>query len=205
MSQPQVTDDRRDQRLVAALIALVLLMLAGIPATIWLLSMRSSAAFSDTEILDNNRLGAATLDIEIGSDAAVFDARNLAPGDVVSGHLEVTNVGSLPVTLSLSAASSGGVLADWLRFSAWTVADECRPDDVAQGRATVLAADFAISTASTGPLAGAQGPLRLGTGETVVLCLGASLPLDAGNEIQGRTLSVNLTLDAVHDLEAEAP
>lgn len=203
MSASQVSEPERDRRVIAAVATLVALLIVGIPMTFWLLSARSSATFSDTEILENNRLGAATLDIEVGSDAAVFDARNLAPGDVVSGHLEVTNVGSLPLTLTLSATSSGGPLADWLRFSAWTTADQCRADDIAEGRARVIAADFSISTLATGALNGE--PLPLSTDETVVVCLGAALPLEAGNEIQGQTMSVNLVLDAVHDLEAEAP
>ena len=43
----------------------------------------------------------------------------------------------------------------------------------------------------------------LNVGLNVVLCLGASLALDARNEVQGQSLSVNLILDAVHDLEGE--
>ena len=202
MSAPTASEER-DRRVVATVVVLVILLIAGIPTAIWIASARSSATFSDTEILENNRLGAATLDIEVGTDAAVFDARNLAPGDRVSGHVEVSNVGSLPLILSISATSSGGVLADWLRFAAWTVPDECRPDDIEAGRATVLADDFAISSAGTGNLGDDDGILRLAPDAAVVLCLGASLALDAGNEVQGQSLSVNLILDAVHDLEGE--
>ena len=112
MSTQDLTEPRRRRvGVIAALLALVLA--AGLPAGIWLLGARSSATFSDTEILDANRLGAATLDIEVGTDDAVFDARNLAPGDRVSGHLEVANVGSLPLTLSVSAVSS----AAWTSWS----------------------------------------------------------------------------------------
>lgn len=198
-------EPHRDRRVAAVLVALVALAVAVLPLGLWLFSARSSATFSDTEILEDNRLGAATLDIEVGSDGAVFDARNLAPGDLASGHLEVTNVGSLPLTLSISATSSGGPLTDWLRFSAWTAPEQCRPDDIVSGRATVLASDFAISSTGTGALTTPDGPLRLATGDTVVLCLGAALPLDAGNDVQGQTLSINLILDALHDLEAEVP
>ena len=203
MSAPTASEER-DRRVVATVVVLVILLIAGIPTAIWIASARSSATFSDTEILENNRLGAATLDIEVGTDSAVFDARNLAPGDRVSGHVKVSNVGSLPLILSISATSSGGVLAEWLRFAAWTVPEDCRPDDVEAGRATVLADDFAISSAGTGNLGDSEnGILRLAPDADVVLCLGASLALDAGNEVQGQSLSVNLILDAVHDLEGE--
>ncbi len=192
--------DERDRRVLAAAVVLMALIGAGIPLAVWLSTARSSATFSDSEILDDNRLGAATLDIEVGSDEAVFDARNLAPGDQVSGHLEIANVGTLPLVLTVSAVASDGPLADWLRFSAWTVDESCLPDDVATGRAELLAEDFAITAAGTGPLATSSEPIRLAPEETLVLCLGARLPLDAGNELQGQTLTVNLILDAVHDL-----
>lgn len=196
-------DERRRADLRAVIAALVALLIMGIPAAIWMWASQSSASFSDAEILDNNRLGAATLDIELGSTDAVFDARNLAPGDQVSGHVEVTNVGTLPLVLSFSAVSSAGPLADWLRFSVWTVPDSCRADDITAGRASVLAQDFAIDATGTGSLTSADGPMRLSTDETIVLCLGARLPLEAGNDIQGQTLTVNLIVDAVHDLEVD--
>lgn len=202
MSDLLTADEPRDRRVIAAVAVLIAVLIGGLPLTIWLLTARSSASFSDTEILDNNRLGAATLDIELGSEEAVFDARGLAPGDEVSGHLEVTNVGELPVELSVSATSSGGPLGDWLRFSVWTSADQCRPDDVSAGRAVLVAEDFAITGAGTGILGTAGDGITLSMQDTVVLCLGARLPLEAGNEAQGQSVAVNLIIDAVHDVEA---
>lgn len=193
--------DAPDQRRVILSLALLAVLIVGIPLMIWLASANSSASFSDAEVMNDNRLGASTLDIEVGSAEAVFDARNLAPGDTVSGHLDVANVGTLPLTLSVSATSSDGVLADWLLFSVWTVEGSCLPDDLATDRGQPLAVDLRISGSGTGSL-GSGEPIRLAPGEGLVLCLGAALPLEAGNEVQGQQLGVNLVLDAVHDLEA---
>ena len=68
----------------------------------------------------------------------------------------------------------------------------------------MLAEDFAITSAGTGPLTGDVEPVRLTTDGSVVVCLGARLPLEAGNEVQGQTLAVTLVIDAVHDLEASS-
>ena len=57
--------DQRDRRTVVVVAVLVAVLAAGVPLTIWLMTVQSSASFSDTEILENNRLGATTLDIKL--------------------------------------------------------------------------------------------------------------------------------------------
>ena len=191
--------DRR--KLIA--IALVLLMVVSTPALLWWRGSRSTAAFADSEVLETNHLGAGTLDLEIGPETVTFHATNLAPGDVVTGQLELISVGTLPLTFVVSARSDGGILAQWLRFGLWQSNAICRPDQVGSLIATdvLLTPDSTILAGSPG--AGSNGASSLAPGETSRFCLGARLPIDAPNDVQGQSAAVDVVVDAVHDLEAE--
>ncbi len=192
---------RRDRAVQTAIAIILALLVIGGALILWTSSSQSSAQFADAEILEDNRLGAATLDIEAGRDGVEFAVANLAPGDQASAHVDVANVGSLPLATTIRVETGAGPLAAWLRYSAWLVPDRCRPDDVGAGRAEPLAEDVAELTASTDLTGGER--LRLGAGESVILCLGVQLSLDAGNDVQGQSVTVDLVLDAVHDLDAE--
>ncbi len=199
--------DRHRRLALAMVVGLVAVVGIAVPAVVALVAGRSSANFADTEVLDANRLGAAVLDLELtvvpvdgteeeavgptGGEAgdAVFSATNLAPGDSVSGQLELVNVGDLPFRAGLSVVGDGGILARWLRFEAWVGSGTCRPDqpgprlatDVAVGTAPVVLADPATG-----------GVAVLEPGRSMVLCLGAHLPLETPNEAQGQHLDVTL-------------
>ena len=196
-------DDRRHRRRIAV-IALLLLLAVTTPFWLWWRASRTTAAFADAEVLETNRLGAATLDLEIGPRTVLFDARNLAPGDTVTGHLELVNVGTLPLAFVVSATGDGDPLAEWLRFDVWTTDTICRPDQ--PGR--LLASDLSL-TSTSAILVGEYtatglGPeSKLGVGESTVVCLGAELLLSAPNSVQGRNSEVDLIVDAFHDLEAQ--
>ncbi|MGB5757867.1 MAG: hypothetical protein WBM50_13205, partial [Acidimicrobiales bacterium] len=110
-----------------AVLLFVAAAVIALPLWLWWSASRSSAAFGDSEILDGNRLGAATLDVEVGRRTAAFLAENLAPGDRVSGQLELENVGTLPLRYQVGAVTDGGPLGDWLRFDVWTTTEVCRP------------------------------------------------------------------------------
>ncbi len=200
--------DATDHRYVVVVAALMALLLIGGPLALWWMTARSSASFSDTEIFDENKLGAATLDIEIGPEATEFNALNLAPGDIVSGQLALKNAGSLPLEFSVTARASQGVLRDWLVLSMWRSTSSCRADDVSSGNAATVLSTAVALTDGRARLADASidetPALRLGVGAETVMCLGAQLSLDAPNEVQGRQLVIDVTVDAVHDLDGES-
>ena len=184
-------------------IALLLLIIVSAPVLLWYQSARSSAAFADSEVLATNHLGAGVLDLEVGDETLTFKANNLAPGDSVSGQLELVNAGTLPIVLEVAANSDGDLLADWLRFDLWKSSSVCSPADteprfvsnvILTGSPTVL---FGFP-AGTGSHDG-----RLAAGESAIFCLGSQLLLDAPNEVQGRRTEIDLVVYAVHDIETD--
>ncbi len=193
------------RRSVMAIVAALLLLVISTP--IWLIyrANSSTAAFADAEILGNNRLGAATLDIEVGNGAATFEATNLAPGDVVSGQLELHNAGTLPLLYEISGSSDGDLLAEWLRFELWLSEDTCNVADPTNRIAQDLSFDPTVPPFDelnvTGRAVVARGALSVGERQT--MCLGARLVLEAPNDVQGRRTEIDIVVDAVHDIEAD--
>lgn len=188
---------------VVALVTVVAIVALSAPFVLWWLSSRSAARFGDSEVLDANHLGAATLDLGVAPTTAAFSAENLAPGDRVTGLLVLTNDGTLPLRFGVSAETDGGPLGEWLRFDAWSATGACSVDQATGGFAHDL--QLATTPKVLLPLAAeASQPFQLVLpGESATLCLGASLPLSAPNEAQGRQLGVTISLTAEHALEVE--
>jgi hypothetical protein len=193
-------DTHVDRRLAIFLSVVLCLVAAGIGWLMWSTTARSSANFADTEQLADNRLGAATLDIDVGTTGTPLSAGNLVPGDSASGQVDITNSGTLPLVLTARVNTGFNPLSRAVRFTAWTVASACAVDDLENGRADRVL--DAVAGGATIDLTGST-PLRLAPDEAVILCLRAELPISAGNEAQGQTVFAELVLDAVHDLESE--
>lgn len=185
-------ETRRFPALIGALVFVTLL----VPVGLWWLSARTSASFADDETLENNVLGAATLDIEVGNADIELSASNMAPGDSVTGHIELTNVGTLPLVFGVEAQASDTTLSEWLLFDAWLSGAACHPD----GRVDPLLVSGVALPAAYVMLV--EPTLPLEPGESINLCIGATLPLAAPNEVQGSETDVDLIVAAVHDLEA---
>lgn len=213
-------DDRR-RLLVVVAAGLLAIVAVAVPVIVILVSRTSSASFADAEVLSANRLGAATLDIDVAATPggpgesggggsgvgarvageALFSATNLAPGDVVSGQLEMTNAGTVPLRYGLLAFSDGGVLEEWLRFEVWAGTGTCSPnqpgarviEDVRVGLASVPLVEIARS----------DGVNVLEPGESFLWCIGATLSLDTPNEAQGAKLDVTLTVPAEQVVEEQ--
>lgn len=204
-----LTEEEHDEllrrRSIMAISAALLLLVISTP--IWLIyrANSSTAAFADAETLQNNRLGAAILDIEVGGGAATFEATNLAPGDFVSGQLELKNVGTLPLLYEVTGSSDGDLLAEWLRFELWLSNTTCTINDPNDRFAEDIVFDPEIPSfdelTDTGRTVVARGSLSVG--QQQVMCVGARLLLDAPNEAQGRRTEIDMVVDAVHDIEAE--
>ena len=192
------------RRVAASLAVLAATAGVAVPAVVAFRAVRSGANVSDAESVGLNRLGAATLDIEIGSEAAPMVAENLAPGDVVTGEVEVINAGDLPLRYAVTASSGGGELGGWLRFDLWATDVGCVSGPEADALIDQGIALTEPSVALVGdPATGAQpGDRGLAPATRELLCLRATLPLDAPNTLQGASLTFDLVVDAEHDLEA---
>ncbi len=200
-------------------LAIVVLVVLGLPAGIAVVSTESGANFADDERFTGNRLGAGSVDIAVdgsidGSrdgagrqtatgDPSAFSATNLAPGDRLTGALEVNNAGTLPFRfwITANAATSTRALGDWLLFDGWAAAD-CRtgPDEADR----VFKTNVVLGPAHVPLIGDADDPgdgLRLEPGEGLVVCVGAHLPLAAPNEVQSARVEVELLVRAQHALE----
>jgi hypothetical protein len=196
----KLDDEKVSPRIL--LTAAILLLVIITPVILWLVTTRSNAAFADSEVLEANHLGAGRLDLGIGAETVTFQAHNLAPGDLVSGQLELINNGTLPLVLELSGTSDGDALSEWLRFDLWKTSTQCEPGDIG----TRFTDDAVLSTEPT-ILIGASDTtnvVRLAPAEGSIFCLGAQLSLDSPNFVQGRQTDLTLLVNATHDIEAES-
>jgi hypothetical protein len=202
-AQPTDTDQSRRRMAVTVVLALLALVAVAVPGAIALRATTSGANAAGVSEIGTNRLGAATLDIELGSDEATLTATNMAPGDTVSGRLDMTNAGTLPLIYAISATTDGGVLGAWLRFDVWP-ADDCDvPPAVDSLLVTGLLLDAPRVAVLGDPATGRQvGDRLLAPDAAETICLRATLPPDAGNDTQGTSLVFDLIIDAEHDIAA---
>ncbi len=200
---PVPTPPNSTHRWTASGLILILLVLAtSVPAWLVWMGGRSSAAFSDAEVLDDNHLGAATVDIEFGQAPIRLVAESMAPGDSITGQVEVTNVGSLPILLGIEAKRSEGWLGTWLLFDLGLSETQCVAADTLQDP---LLSGLALATTTTSlvdPLIHIMPELQLGPDQSITLCLRATLPLSTPNEAQGARADVDFIINALHDVEA---
>lgn len=197
------TDPSENRRRMAITVVLALLALVAVavPGAIAVRATSSGANAAGVSEIGTNRLGAATLDIELGSAETTLTATNMAPGDTVSGRLDLTNAGTLPLLYAISATTDGGALGAWLRFDVWR-ADDCT---ASPGSESLLVADLLLDAPRVAvlgdPATGRQSgdrSLAPDAGETI--CLQATLPAGAANETQGASLVFDLIIDAEHDI-----
>jgi hypothetical protein len=181
------------------LVALVGLF-AGIgvaaPLFLVLTADRGQAGFADAEGLGLMRLSAAKVDIVAGERGAAITAPNLAPGDRVTGSIDVRNAGTVPLHWTLLADRTADPLAEWLRWDLWraTTPQECGsgsgvdPADVI-GRGVDLSGPGTRVVLAGDPRPGVDPGDRLMTvGAAEVVCLGVELALEAPDSVQRRTI-----------------
>ncbi len=202
LSEPttQLSADPTDRdgivrRSAAIAVAMAIVLAAvGVPLTLWLAADRSDAAFADREVIDGNRLGAGTVDLDVGEAASQLGARNLAPGDVVTGEVVLRNAGTLPLIVSVDASIEGEALGAWLRFDVWSTSGRC-------AAAPPATRSLALSGVPAPVVGGEQAP-RLAPDAEVRVCVQAALPLSTPNDVQDRELTLDLRFLAEHDVEA---
>lgn len=162
------------------------------PLMLWLNGSTSRATASAADQVTGNRLAAASLDIEIGTDMAIFNVANMAPGDTAIGSLRLTNAGTLPLRYDITAEAEAGPLRDWLLFDLWLAPACDAPLDTTLASVTLQA--------DRTPL------LRDGTlepDEDDLVCIAATLVLSAPNDAQRQSMNLALVIDAEHDLDQQ--
>lgn len=152
---------------LSSVLGLVLLLGAAIP---------TPAAHADTAQQCN---AIAVSDVQIDSSALVDGALQLLPGaNPVTIRASLKNVANVPVTLTALAQTDKAV---------------------ALTQQILWKTDSSIGIAAETPLSN-SGPHSLGTlqpGESTVVTFTLTLPASVGNEYQGQTVSLNLSVRAV--------
>lgn len=162
--------------------ALVLTALAG--PILLVLSTASSATFRSELPVDGNRLEAAEIQIDLGASAASTRIANLAPGDVRTWLIDISNDGASTLRYALETTTDTPTLGAALLVSV-------HGDGTCSGAGSQLSLQVPLGGTSPRALLGSttpgdqQGDRVLGVGETERLCVRVELPRDAGNEFQG--------------------
>ncbi len=121
---------------------------------------------------------------------ATLSGSNMAPGDTITGSLEVANAGSLPLEYAVVGEDrSGSNLAEALTaaIDSRTSGSSCTAAQGGAGQVAVTPAGASLRGALVGSAApGLQpGDRRLAPGGSERLCFYVTLPLSAGNASQG--------------------
>lgn len=204
----------RVRTIVIAVVAA--LAVAGPMLVVGLGADRGAASFGDTERVGRNRLASATVDVAAHPAVAAVRAENIAPGDVVTGVVELSNDGTIALHYSLGVEGSAAPALDpWLTwwFAVHPVSDGCpltprtlaalatfgsAAEAVATDWIEVTAAD--LGRAGTVALVG-EGAERLeartlDVGETELLCVVVTLPLGVPNTAQDASAMLTVRVDA---------
>ncbi len=185
---------------------LALLVIVGLAILSLSTGASSLANFTASQSVDANTFTAGTVVLGLSPTTALITYANMAPGDVVTAPLTVTNSGTLDLRYS---ATSSATNADSKGLAAALVLT------VKTGVTTCTTAEFAATgvvqytgilgsvppTAAT-KLFGDNTPGANAGDRTLVaaanepLCFQASLPSSAGNTMQGSTTTATFTFDA---------
>ncbi|QVI58733.1 M73 family metallopeptidase [Nocardioides faecalis] len=149
------------------------------------IAVGSGASFTSTSSNTISSVTAGTLTQHNSkADKAIFELKDIKPGDTVNGTLELTNTGTLPANFSLTEVSStNGFTGDELTL-------------------TITDAKDAATPVYDGTFGGLEDGLKktLGTwaaGETHTYTFTVALDAEAGNDEQGKTANAVYKWDAV--------
>ena len=179
----RVAHRQSQRKLIAALVAS--LAIAGLGS-----SALSLALFTDT---DSSTWSFSTGTIDIESNPAVLTAvSGMMPGGTNTQALTIQNAGTASLRYAMTTVATN-TLGDNLQLEVRTLGTSCATFD-----GTVVLAATALDGAAIGsPTQGAQtGDRTLAGGASEVLCFRVSLPLSAGNTLQGATSDATFTFDA---------
>ncbi len=191
-------DKERRRRLFAAF------GIAGL-SLVALGSLTTNALFTDSDSVNSAGFVTGTLQLTAGPATVGFNAGNMAPGDTVSGNINLENTGSLGLRYAGSATADntdGKNLRDQLDFSVYDGVNAAACTGGAHPGGTLVASNVpgpigAASDLFGSNAQGAQGGDRtLGAGANEDLCVVAHLDIGTGNAFQNASTVVTFTFDA---------
>ncbi|MCH7906370.1 MAG: hypothetical protein IIB26_02975 [Chloroflexi bacterium] len=161
----------------------------------------TGAIFTDTESVSANTFTTGTLDIATTPTTAAITFSDMAPGDVVTSNLNISNDGSLELRYAMVSTTTEDVLAAALDLTIKVGVTTCTtggfgtdgtiiygPLDIGQVAGVNVIGD---------PAQGSQGGDRVLAGAADEdLCVQVSLPLATGNPSQGVTTTATFDFSA---------
>ncbi|MBI4198836.1 MAG: hypothetical protein HY533_06980 [Chloroflexi bacterium] len=186
-------------------------ILAGVLA-IGLLSggvrLATLALFTETQSVGANTFSTGTVNITASPASALITFATMAPGDVVTNPMTVTNDGTLQLRYAVTSTTTETVLASQIDLTIKENVTTCTNAGFGVD-GTVVYGPANLQGDGTGkvigdPAQGNQAGDRTRNASTSeVLCFQASLPLSTGNSFQG--LSTTATFDFVSEQTTNNP
>jgi spore coat-associated protein N len=160
----------------------------------------TAALFTDTASVGANAFSTGSVDISASPASAAVTFSTMAPGDVVTNPITVSNAGTLQLRYAVKSTTTENTLAAQLDMTIKSGVTTCTNGGFgSSGTVRYGPADLG-STAGVNvigdPTQGSQaGDRVLAAGANEDLCVQVSLPLSTGNAFQ--SLSTTATLDFI--------
>ncbi|MGV8847106.1 TasA family protein [Tessaracoccus sp.] len=164
----------------------------------------TGAFFTDSKTIGNNVFTTGTVILGVAPASAALTLPAMAPGDVVTAPITVSNTGSLAErysVVSTTDATDANFLASALKMTIKTGVASCTTGGFAADGAAVYTAGVLGSTTGTKVLGdvtqGNQaGDRTLAALTSEVLCAQVTLPTTTGNTYQAKTTTATLAFSA---------
>ena len=183
------------------------LLVAGLlfgTAVATVVTASTGALFTDSDSIGANTFSTGTIILDTSPTSALVSFSGMAPGDLATSTLTVTNNGSLQLRYAVTSTTTEATLAAQLDTTIWDEAAEAVVDGVcdttAPGVVLYGPADLGNTTGINvigNPATGAQaGDRTLAASASDTLCFRVELPLSTGNAFQGLTTTASFGFES---------
>ena len=164
----------------------------------------TGALFTDSDSIGANTFSTGTIVLDTSPTSALVTFSAMAPGDLATSTLTVSNNGSLQLRYAVTSTTTEATLAAQLDTTIWDEAAEAVVDGVcdttAPGVVLYGPADLGSTTGTNvigNPATGAQaGDRTLAASASDTLCFRVELPLATGNAFQGLTTTASFGFES---------
>ena len=164
----------------------------------------TGALFTDSDSIGANTFSTGTIVLDTSPTTALVTFSAMAPGDLATSTLTVSNNGSLQLRYAVTSTTTEATLAAQLDTTIWDEAAEAVVDGVcdttAPGVVLYGPADLGSTTGTNvigNPATGAQaGDRTLAASASDTLCFRVELPLATGNAFQGLTTTASFGFES---------
>lgn len=186
---------RRERGRLAVALAVVVVAVFGLTTVV------TGAFFTDTQSVSGNTFSTGSVTLGVSPSTTALTLTSMAPGDVVTAPLTVSNTGTLAERYSVLSTTTDSALAAQLSTTVKTGVSTCTTAGFAASGTTAYGPAALGSTTGTkliGDAAqGAQtGDRTLAAGASEVLCVQVQLPTSTGNTFQSKTTTATLRFDS---------